>query len=170
MTWVNTESENPGPLNLAERLRRLARAATLGCFPAACTVAACLRQRAEPLCLARTVRVMEFSVKAALLLGLTGLAFALPAIAQGSDTLKEVIAKGIVLGTGGSAIQVTYKADGTFSAMGGQITGKWRIDGDKLCSSTEATTEDCVLYPRGKKSGDSFATTGARGTTSVTIK
>jgi len=113
---------------------------------------------------------MEIFVKAAPLLCLASLAFVLPAFAQGSDTLREVIAKGIVLGAGDSAIQVIYKPDGTFSAMGGQITGKWRIDGDKLCSSTEATPEDCVVYPRGKKSGDSFATTGARGTTSVTIK
>ena len=50
---------------------------------------------------------MEISVKAAPLLCLASLAFVLPAFAQGSDTLREVIAKGIVLGPGDSAIQVT---------------------------------------------------------------
>ena len=54
--------------------------------------------------------------------------------------------------------------------MDGAVTGKWRIDGEKLCTSTDATPEECVVYPAGKKSGDSFEVTGAQGTATVKIK
>jgi hypothetical protein len=54
--------------------------------------------------------------------------------------------------------------------MDGAITGKWRIDGEKLCATTDATPEDCVVYPKGKKSGDTFEVTGAMGTGPVKIK
>jgi hypothetical protein len=96
--------------------------------------------------------------------------FALPAFAQGASTLSEVTTKGLVIDPGGMNIEVTYKPDGTFTAMDGAITGKWRIDGDKLCAATDATPEDCVVYPAGKKSGDTFEVTGAMGTGPVKIK
>ena len=58
-----------------------------------------------------------------------------------------------------------YMPDGKFTAMSGQITGAWRIDGDKLCTSSRADpTEMCVVYPKGKKSGDSFEVSGPRVT------
>ena len=98
------------------------------------------------------------------------LAMTAPAFAQESDTLKVVTTKGIQIDAGGMMIDVDYKQDGTFSAMDGAITGKWRIDGDKLCTSTDATPEDCVVYPKGKKSGDSFEVTGAMGTGTIKIK
>ncbi len=99
-------------------------------------------------------------------------AFAAPAFA---DTLKEVTTKGIVLSVQGFEIDVTYKPDGTFDAsMPGDptpvATGKWRIDGDKLCTATDATPEECVAYPADKKSGDSFDVTGAQGTATIKIK
>jgi hypothetical protein len=99
-------------------------------------------------------------------------AFAAPAFA---DTLKEVTTKGIVLSAQGFELDVAYKADGTFAvSMVGDPTplasGKWRIDGEKLCTSTDATPEECVAYPTGKKSGDSFDVTGAQGTATIKIK
>ena len=97
-------------------------------------------------------------------------AFAAPALAQESSTLTEVTTKGLVIDPGGMNIEVAYKPDGTFTAMDGAITGKWRIDGDKLCTMTDATPEDCVVYPKGKKSGDTFEVTGAMGTGPVKIK
>jgi hypothetical protein len=97
------------------------------------------------------------------------LSAASPALAQ-TTTLQEVTTKGIVLDIQGFLVDVDYKPDGTFSAMDGAATGKWRIDGEKLCTSTDATPEECVVYPTGKKSGDSFEVTGAQGTAIVKIK
>jgi hypothetical protein len=61
------------------------------------------------------------------------LAFAAPAAA---DTLQEVTTKGIVLSVQGMDIDVKYTPDGKFTAMDGQVTGEWRIDGDKLCTKS----------------------------------
>lgn len=101
----------------------------------------------------------------------TAAALAAPAFAQQPTTLQEVTTKGIVLQVAGMDIDVTYKPDGTFSAMEGQVTGKWRIDGEKLCTSSNMSPdEECVAYPTGKKSGDSFDVTGAQGTATIKIK
>ena len=79
--------------------------------------------------------------------------------------------KGIKLAAGGFELEVDYKPDGTFSAMDGQVTGKWRIDGEKLCTSSNFNpTEECATYPTGKKSGDSFEVTGSQGTAMITIR
>lgn len=97
-------------------------------------------------------------------------ALAAPAFAQ-TTTLQEVTTKGIVLSVQGMDIDVTYKPDGTFTAMDDQVTGKWRIDGEKLCTSSNfEPTESCAVYPAGKKSGDSFEVTGAAGTATIKIK
>lgn len=98
-------------------------------------------------------------------------ALAAPAFAQQSSTLQELTTKGMVMEAGGMQIEVTYKPDGTFTAMDDQVTGKWRIDGDKLCTSSNfSPAEECVAYPTGKKSGDSFEVTGAQGTATIRIK
>lgn len=96
------------------------------------------------------------------------LAFAAPAAA---DTLQEVTTKGIVLSVQGMDIDVTYTPDGKFTAMEGQVTGDWRIDGDKLCTKSNFDpNEQCVAYPKDKKSGDSFDVTGPQGTATIKIK
>ena len=94
-------------------------------------------------------------------------ALAAPAFA---DTLKEVTTRGIVLSAQGFEIDVTYNPDGTFTAMEGAVSGKWRIEGDALCTSAEGTPEECVVYPKDKKSGDSFEVTGQMGTATIKIK
>lgn len=97
-------------------------------------------------------------------------AIAAPALAQTSTTLQELTTKGMVMTAGGMDIPVTYKPDGTFTAMDSQVTGKWRIDGEKLCTSSNfSPAEECVVYPSGKKSGDSFEVTGAAGTATIKI-
>jgi hypothetical protein len=94
---------------------------------------------------------------------------ATPALA--GTTLEEVTTKGIILNVQGMDIDVTYTPDGKLSAMDGQITGTWRIDGDKLCTTSNvAPDEQCVEYPKDKKSGDSFEVTGPNGTATVKIK
>jgi len=96
---------------------------------------------------------------------------AAPAFAQDATTLQEVTTKGIVMEAQGMQIDVTYKPDGTFTAMDGAVTGKWRIDGDKMCTTSNFNpAEECTVYPAGKRSGDSFDLTGAMGTAKITIK
>ena len=96
------------------------------------------------------------------------LAFATPAAA---DTLQEVTTKGIILTVQGMDIDVTYTPDGKFTAMDGQVTGEWRIDGDKLCTKSNFDpAEQCVEYPKDKKSGDTFDLTGPQGTATIKIK
>ena len=95
-------------------------------------------------------------------------ALATPAFA---DTLTEVTSHGIVLMLGDMNIEVAYTPDGKFTAADGQITGTWKIDGDKLCTTSNADpNESCVAYPKDKKSGDSFELTSPQGTATVKIK
>jgi hypothetical protein len=55
--------------------------------------------------------------------------------------------------------------------MDGQVTGKWRVDGGKLCTSSNfAPDEECVAYPAGKKSGDTFEVQGGQGPATIRIK
>ncbi len=61
---------------------------------------------------------------------------AAPAIAQTTTTLQEVTTKGIVMHAGGFTIYVAYTPDGKFTAMDGAVTGTWRIDGEKLCTTS----------------------------------
>ena len=89
-----------------------------------------------------------------------------------ADTLSEVTTKGVVLKIQGMDVPISYKEDGTFTldAMGQSITGKWRIDGAKLCTSSDMQpAERCTEYPEGKKSGDEFEVQGAMGPMTVKI-
>lgn len=115
-----------------------------------------------------------------LILSAVALGLASPALAQtAADTLKEVVAKGqSIMGTvGGTEVtfSTTYSADGAYTTkldlMDRTMTGKWRIDGDKLCTKGDGNpTEDCMAYPAGKKSGDTFDVEHPRlGPAKVTI-
>lgn len=102
------------------------------------------------------------------LLAAAVLALATPAAA---GTLQEVTTKGIVLSVQGMDIDVTYTPDGKFTAMDGQVTGEWRIDGEKLCTKSNFDpNEQCVEYPKDKKSGDSFEVVGPQGAATIKIK
>lgn len=104
-------------------------------------------------------------------------ALAAPALAQDMTTLQYVTTKGSVIKADmqGTALELPmkYNADGTYStnAMGQEVKGKWRIDGDKLCTLNDMNpTEACVAYPAGKKPGDSFKVTNPMlGEVNVTI-
>lgn len=104
----------------------------------------------------------------AIILAAAVLALGSPALA---DTLQEVTTKGIVLTAQGMDIDVTYTPDGKFTAMDGQVTGTWRIDGEKLCTTSNyEPTESCTAYPADKVSGDSFEVTSDQGTVAIKIK
>jgi hypothetical protein len=102
-----------------------------------------------------------------LIIAVLGLvALSTPAFA---DTLQEVTTHGIDLIIGDMTIKVDYTPDGKFTALDGQVTGTWKIDGNKLCTSSSVDPNvTCVEYPTGKKSGDSFELSSPQG--SVTIK
>jgi hypothetical protein len=94
-------------------------------------------------------------------------AISTPALA---DTLQEVTTHGMVIVLPTGDIDVAYTPDGKFTAASGAVTGTWRIDGDKLCTTSSVDpTENCVPYPTGKKAGDSFEVTGPQGTATVRI-
>ncbi len=102
---------------------------------------------------------------------------AAPALAQTgpSDTLAVALEKGVTLNVIGMGMtgDVSYKPDGTFSGFDGQYEGTYKVDGNKLCSTSAAVGEDntCVEYPDGKKSGDKFKITHpAIGEIEVTLK
>lgn len=113
-------------------------------------------------------------MKSRILVGLIALGLAAPAFAQ-TTTVQEVTTRGMIMDAGGMKFDVTYKPDGSLSvSMDGAdvgLTGSWRIDGDKLCTKSNYNPdEECVAYPAGKKSGDTFEVTGTQGVASVTIK
>ena len=96
------------------------------------------------------------------------LIFSTPAAA---GTLEEVVKHGIVLIIQGQEIEVTYTPDGKFTAADGQVTGTWKIDGDKLCTTSNFDpSETCTVYPKDKKSGDKFDLTTPTGTVNIRIK
>ena len=95
-------------------------------------------------------------------------ALATPAFA---DTLTEVTSHGIVLMLGDMNIEVAYTPDGKFTAADGQITGTWKIDGDKLCTSSNFDPNvTCVAYPKDKKSGDTFTLESPQGSVQIKIR
>jgi hypothetical protein len=96
------------------------------------------------------------------------LAVSTPALAE---TLKELTTHGMVMTIQGMEIEVKYTPDGKFSALDGQITGAWKIDGDKLCTTSNFSPEEtCAVYPKDKKSGDTFDLTTEQGTATIHIK
>jgi hypothetical protein len=87
-----------------------------------------------------------------------------------ATTLEEVVKHGITIEAGDMSIVVKYTPDGKFTAADGQVTGTWKIDGEKLCTTSNFDpNETCVVYPKDKKPGDSFDLTSAAGTAKVTI-
>jgi hypothetical protein len=109
------------------------------------------------------------------------LAITAPAFAQEVPlTLKEVTTKGVILTIEQfGAIDISYKPDGTWvgknealeGAIGGPLTGKWKIEGEKLCTEVDIMPGmTCSEYPKDKKSGDEFEVTGDQGTAKVKIK
>lgn len=99
---------------------------------------------------------------------------AAPAFAQEppSETIKNVIEKGVSMDAQGNVGEIEYKPDGTFSGFDGMFSGTYKADGNKLCITVEAfgLVDACQAYPDGKKSGDTFELTSDMGTMQVTIR
>jgi len=93
--------------------------------------------------------------------------FALPTYAS---TLTEVTSHGMVVTIADMDIDVAFTPDGKFTALNGAVTGTWRIDGDKLCTTTAEAGETCSVYPADKKSGDTFEVSNEQGSAKVHIK
>jgi len=87
-----------------------------------------------------------------------------------ATTLEEVVKHGITMTIADMDIVVTYTPDGKFTAFDGQITGTWKIDGEKLCTTSNIDpSETCAVYPKDKKPGDSFEMSCPGGTAKITI-
>ena len=113
------------------------------------------------------MRFLPFASLAALSL------MAAPAFAQAAnaDTYKDVLAHGVTIMIPDMPIDVTFTADGKFTAMNGLSTGVWKIAGDKLCTTpNETLIENCAVYPAGKKSGDVFDVPTPGGAVSIKIR
>jgi hypothetical protein len=109
--------------------------------------------------------------KLPLILGLAALGLAALAVPAAADTLKEATTHGVIMDASGAKIEIVFTPDGKFTAFDGAVTGTWRIEGDKLCSMADATQmETCAIYPKDKKSGDTFPVPTPQGEISVTIK
>ena len=103
---------------------------------------------------------------------ITAAALAAAAIAAPvrAETLDEVVAHGMVVNIADMDIDVAFTPDHKFTALGGSIAGTWKIEGDKLCTTTAEQGESCTAYPAGKKSGDTFEVSNEQGTARVHIK
>ena len=52
---------------------------------------------------------------------------------------------------------LSFTPDGKFTDASGQLSGTWKIDGDRMCTTSNAAPQEaCAVYPAGKKSGDTF--------------
>jgi hypothetical protein len=101
-------------------------------------------------------------------LGFLALAAAVPARA---GTLEEIVAHGMVVTIADMDIDITFTPDGKYAGMDGALTGTWKIDGEKMCTTSNFDpSEACLAYPADKKSGDIFDLTGPMGTAKVKIK
>ena len=101
-------------------------------------------------------------------ISLLALAAAVPARA---GTLEEITTHGMVVTIADMDIDISFTPDGKFTGMEGQLTGTWKIDGDKMCTTSNLNpSETCLAYPSDKKSGDSFDLTGPQGSVKVKIK
>lgn len=104
--------------------------------------------------------------------------FVAPAIAQtpaagapATEATKVVLEKGLLIDIMGMPVDMMFNKDGSFAAMQGSFPGKYRVDGNKICITSDAMPEEsCLEVPDGKKSGDSFnMTLGQLGETQAKI-
>ena len=95
-----------------------------------------------------------------------------PAGAPATDAVKVVLEKGLIIDIMGMPVDMMFNKDGSFAAMQGAFPGKYRVDGKKVCISSDAMPEEsCMEIPDGKKSGDSFnMTLGQLGETQAKIQ
>jgi hypothetical protein len=98
-------------------------------------------------------------------------AAALASPAAAGTTLEEITSHGMVVTIGDMDFDLSFTPDGKFTGMGGQLTGTWKIDGDKLCTTSNFDpSESCTAYPKDKKSGDTFEVSNDLGSAKVHIK
>lgn len=118
------------------------------------------------------MKAMKLVARAALVLA------ALPAFAQtpaagapATAAVQVVLEKGLMVDIMGMPVDMMFNKDGSWAAMQGAFPGKYRVDGAKICITSDAMPEEsCLEVPEGKKSGDSFnMTLGQLGETQAKI-
>ena len=99
------------------------------------------------------------------------LAMAAAVVPARADTLQEIVAHGMVVTIGDMDIDLSFTPDGKFTGMDGQLVGTWKVDGDKLCTTSNLDPSDnCTVWPKDKKSGDTFELVTPQGSATVKIK
>jgi len=120
------------------------------------------------------MQALKYVAAASLLLAAVPVLAQTPAPAPGapaSDTVKEIIAKGSKIDVGGAVYEQAYKPDGSYTGAAEDQSGKYRVDGKKLCLTPDALGQElCNEHPDGKKSGDTYEITSDFGPMSFTIK
>jgi hypothetical protein len=104
-----------------------------------------------------------------LLAAVAASALALFATAASAETLDDFVAKGGLITIEGLPPLDIKFTDGKFSLMQGLMSGTYKVDGDKLCLKGDDGNETCTVYPKGKKSGDTFDVEMPQGKASVKI-
>jgi hypothetical protein len=97
---------------------------------------------------------MRLLLLAAAAVAMSGAAMAQTA-APPSDTVKVMLEKGAVWTVMGFEGEIIYTPDGKWTGFEGQASGTYKVDGNKLCTTSDMG-EACAVYPDGKKSGDTF--------------
>lgn len=88
-----------------------------------------------------------------------------------AGTPEEIAAHGMIVTIGDMDVDLTFTPDGKYSGLDGALTGTWKIDGEKLCTSSNFDpTVVCMAFPKDRKSGDVFDLTSPQGTAKVKIK
>ncbi len=91
--------------------------------------------------------------------------------AVANDTMDAMIGAAVVYAyVDGTAVAAKYSADGTYTTdvAGG---GKWSMNGDELCITTDSGEKGCTQLSPGKAKGDSWEAKDAFGNAvTVTIK
>ncbi len=72
-----------------------------------------------------------------------------------SDTVTVMLEKGAVWTIMGFEGEIIYTPDGKWTGFEGQASGTYKVDGAKVCTTSDMG-EACAVYPDGKKSGDTF--------------
>ena len=104
---------------------------------------------------------------------LAPVAVVMSAMAQtpGSDTVKAMVEKGATFLIDGIAYAFEPQPDGRYDGGQDGGGGTYRVDGKALCLTPQTYRQEiCFMCPDGKKSGDTFAVDGVRGSAIATIR
>ena len=88
-----------------------------------------------------------------------------------SDTVQEIIRHGLTMTVQDQKLAIFYGPNGQLEGSLGILGGTWTAEGSRLCIDVPGFAENqCLTYPDGKKSGDSFVIEASGGPIPITIR